>query len=114
MSDETALIRASATTRHRAVAGGAVCVAILLALAAASPAAAQTRCRVMDPTGTDLNVRATPNGRIVGKIVNGTPVALAGTAFDDQGRPWARVIAEDTAGRARAPGWVFREFVACW
>ena len=96
------------------MAGIATGFMFLASVTLASQAHAQTRCRVMDPTGTDLNVRATPNGRIVGKIVNGSMVSLVDTAGDDRGRPWARVIVEDGTGRARAPGWVFREFVACW
>ena len=38
-------------------------------------------CIVSDPTGTPLNVRATPNGRIIGSLSNGTRVQAGGGIF---------------------------------
>jgi hypothetical protein len=47
-------------------------------------------CTVSDPTGTPLNVRATPNGRIIGSLSNGTRVQVSrGTS----GR-WRKVFTE--------------------
>jgi hypothetical protein len=40
--------------------------AIAICLVWLTEASAQERCRVMDPTGTPLNVRTAPNGHIVG------------------------------------------------
>jgi hypothetical protein len=37
---------------------------------------AETLCRVVDPTTTPLNVRTTPNGRIVGTLENGAMVSV--------------------------------------
>lgn len=86
--------------------------AILAAAAfAAVPAQGQTRCAVTDPTGTLLNIRATPNGEIVGRVDNGVRVAIVDNGMDGRGRPWVLVR---LAGTDRAVGWVFREFVSCY
>jgi hypothetical protein len=74
-------------------------------------AAAQTRCRVLDPTGTPLNIRTSPNGSIVGTLRNGLLVSIVDSAADDRGRPWALVAQFETGRRI---GWVFREFIACF
>jgi hypothetical protein len=66
-------------------------------------------CVVADPTGTPLNVRARPNGAIVGALHNGTLVRILDMAVDGGGRPWAYVIPLGPGKR----GWVFREFVIC-
>jgi hypothetical protein len=66
-------------------------------------------CVVADPTSTDLNVRAAPNGRIVGALRNGQSVRVMDHAVDGAGRDWVYV-----ANAARAPiGWVFRDFIVC-
>jgi uncharacterized protein YgiM (DUF1202 family) len=72
-----------------------------------SPAQAAI-CMVTDPTGTPLNVRRTPNGRIIGSVESGLHVNVIGTAKDAQGRRWAKIRAE-----SGAVGWVLREFVSC-
>ena len=74
-------------------------------------AAAQERCRVMDPTGTPLNVRASPNGGVIGSLRNGVLVSIREITTDGRGRPWA-LIAQFESGRRI--GWVFREFIACY
>ena len=50
-------------------------------------------CTVADPTGTPLNVRAYPtNGRIVGKLRNGTVVTVEEYTVDEiTGKSWAKV-----------------------
>lgn len=71
------------------------------------------RCKVTDPTGTPLNVRASPNGRITGKIRNGTVVYIENTAYDNRGKEWARI--GTYRGRNYVVlGWVFREFISCY
>lgn len=83
-----------------------------LALAVqASPAEAQSRCRVTDPTGTPLNIRAAPNGSIIGRAANGVLVSIVDTASDTRGRAWALIRPASGGG---AVGWVFREFVSCF
>lgn len=86
-------------------------IAIVLLLAGWSEASAQSRCRVMDPTGTPLNVRSSPNGTVVGSLRNGTLVTILDRSRDRQGRSWVYI------GRYRSGqsvGWVYREFIACF
>jgi hypothetical protein len=66
-------------------------------------------CMIADPTGTPLNVRATPGGRIIGNLYNGDFVVLRTTSRDANGRPWALVGGTDGSTH----GWVFREFISC-
>lgn len=82
-------------------------VAVLMA----GPALAQARCKVMDPTGTPLNIRAAPNGEIIGQATNGAMVSIIGNARDNRGRPWV-YVAHRASGEPL--GWVFREFIACY
>jgi hypothetical protein len=71
---------------------------------------AQSPCEVMDPTGTPLNVRASPNGHIVGTLQNGVQVSVLDRAVDRKKQQWVYVgLSED-----QSPiGWVYREFIAC-
>lgn len=85
--------------------------AALAAGLAASPAFAQNRCAVTDPTGTPLNIRETPNGEIIGRVSNGAGVRVVNTSFDERGRPWALI---SPRGRNHLVGWVYREFVSCY
>jgi hypothetical protein len=77
--------------------------AVTFALLAFGPAFADT-CIVTDPTGTPLNIRATPNGQIVGTLVNGTQVTVSDVAFDRQGNAWAYI----------GIGWVYRQYITCY
>ena len=73
------------------------------------PVLAQSRCLVADPTGTPLNVRTEPNGRIVGTLDNGVLVTIRDVT-SSYGKAWARV----SAGNDLAPlGWVFRNYLNC-
>jgi hypothetical protein len=81
-----------------------------ISVMATDAALAQARCRVTDPTGTPLNIRATPNGRIIGTAPNGLLVTILDTT-SDRGRPWALVAQFETGRRV---GWVFREFISCF
>jgi Bacterial SH3 domain len=74
----------------------------------ATGAFAQT-CVVNDPTGTPLNVRARPNGAILGALHNGAAVQVLQVIYDSGGRPWAYIAPLD-AGRR---GWVFGNFLTC-
>ncbi len=65
-------------------------------------------CSVQDPTGTPLNVRAKPNGRVLTTVRNGTLVDIdSGTATSK----WARIRFD--RGRKRITGWVLRDFLSC-
>lgn len=85
--------------------------ATVIAGFAAGEAAAQSRCRVMDPTGTPLNIRGGPNGPIIGKAENGALVSILETTRDARGRAWV-YVAHRASGEPL--GWVYREFIACF
>jgi hypothetical protein len=84
--------------------------AILLVTGLAAEAQSR-RCRITDPTGTPLNIRATPGGEVVGQLPNGMLVNRAETIRDERGRAW--VFLHDRAS-GDPIGWVYREFVACF
>lgn len=69
------------------------------------------RCKVTDPTGTPLNVRESPNGKIVGTLANGSLVAIAASQTAANGKPWVKIVDHTTK---KPIGWVFREFVSCF
>jgi hypothetical protein len=89
----------------------AIAVAFTALLAAAPAEAQSTRCRVMDPTGTPLNIRDQPNGVIIGAVRNGRLVTRLRSSQDERGRPWSYVADRDTG---EPLGWVYREFIACF
>jgi hypothetical protein len=95
--------------RHLVCAGAmsAMLLAHLTTLAVAAP----DRCRVMDPTGTPLNVRSAPNGRIAGNLPNGLLVTVIDSSSDQNGKAWV-YIAKYSNGQPI--GWVFREFLSCF
>lgn len=81
-----------------------------LACAAAEAAPTVGRCRVADPSGTPLNVRDTPDGRITGTLPNGRRVDIVSDGADDPDATWARI--QD--GNSGQPiGWVFRRYLDC-
>jgi hypothetical protein len=69
-------------------------------------------CRVTDPTGTPLNIRARPNGKIISKVRNGMVVNPQLVA-SDRGKPWALVTVKQRS-HDRIQGWVIREFISCY
>lgn len=79
----------------------------------ALPVKAEKVCQVTDPTGTPLNVREQPNGRVINSLRNGREVYIEDTANDSQGRPWVKVGGY-YEGKYRVWGWVVREFVSCY
>ena len=81
--------------------------ALLLSAGAAS---AQSACYVSDPTGTPLNIRIEPNGRVVGVIANGTQVTISESRQGDGGRTWVFIRNLDTG---QGIGWVYRNFLNC-
>jgi tetratricopeptide (TPR) repeat protein len=68
-------------------------------------------CTVIDPTGTPLNVRDSPNGKVTGALANGLPVAIVESRTAANGKSWVRVVDSETQ---KPIGWVFREFVSCF
>ena len=67
-------------------------------------------CRVMDPSGTPLNVRTSPYGRIIGNLPNDMLVLIVDRAVDRSGKPWVYV---SKASDGKPVGWVFREYLLC-
>ena len=65
-------------------------------------------CVVADPTGTPLNIRTSPNGKVVGKIGNGERIRISDQTTEN-GKEWAYI--SNTASRPM--GWVFRKFLVC-
>jgi hypothetical protein len=84
---------------------------VLLTFACVPDAFAQSRCRVTDPTGTPLNLRAAPNGPIVGTLENGRLVTILARTAGPGGKPWVHIASFETG---EPLGWVFREFIACF
>ena len=70
-------------------------------------------CRVTDPTGTPLNVRLSPNGKVISKIINQTVVYPQSINYDDAGKPWILINVRQPGGD-KMLGWVVREFVSCY
>jgi Bacterial SH3 domain len=86
------------------VAIGTIVLLVSVNLAAA---AEEEHCKVTDPTGTPLNVRESPNGKITGTLANGTLVAVVEYKDAANGRPWVKIVDYQTK---RPIGWVFRVF----
>lgn len=85
-------------------------VMFIVLLCDASTALAESRCRVMDPTGSPLNVRTSPNGKIIDTLPNRMLVTVVDQAFDQNQRSWVFL----KRGTDDEPtGWVFRDFINC-
>jgi peptidoglycan hydrolase-like protein with peptidoglycan-binding domain len=72
--------------------------------------ATRNRCQVTDPTGTPLNIRAAPNGAILGNVSNGVPVHILQTTQDNAGRSWVLI---ERLPDNQSLGWVFRNYITC-
>jgi S1-C subfamily serine protease len=91
-----------------------ITVALLIIAASSliwsSPSFSQNACRVADPTGTPLNVRASPNGHVVAKLKNGLIVSILDRSSDGNGKAWV-YVGDDK--NKKPIGWVYRDFLAC-
>jgi uncharacterized protein YgiM (DUF1202 family) len=87
-------------------------VAAALCLAASvSPASAcdgPPVCTVVDPTGTPLNVRSGPNGKILSNLRKGSKVEVV-SHKELKGKRWALVAKYQEASY----GWVFESYLKC-
>ena len=83
---------------------------MMLSVTSVTVAHAKSRCVVADPTGTPLNVRTTPNGKIVSTLPNGQFVTIIDNSSDRSGKQWAYVSDYETS---QPLGWVFRKFITC-
>jgi hypothetical protein len=85
---------------------------VVAAILSAGSVMAQQVCKVDDSSGTPLNVRATPNGKVINALKNGRVVDIIESKDDDQGRSWVK-IGGSYKGKYRTWGWVLHEFVSC-
>lgn len=99
--------------RWNDLAGLAMVVATAGAAAlATAPAQGQPApCVVRDTSGTPLNIRAAPNGRVFATVRNGIRVSVLDYDFDRRGREWALILFSDRGVETR--GWVIRRYVSC-
>ena len=70
-------------------------------------------CRVTDPTGTPLNARLQPNGKVINRLKNGRNVYVQSSSTDSEGKPWV-LVAIKNQGNYKIMGYVLREFVTCY
>jgi hypothetical protein len=89
-------------------------ISLTLVLMLLTVARAEDVCKVTDPTGTPLNVRAAPNGRIISTLKNGREVYIEEMTTDDKGKPWVKVSLGVRGGKKLVLGWVLREFISCY
>lgn len=68
------------------------------------------RCYVEDPTGTELNVRSSPGGKIVGTVPNRQIVEIADRS-SREGKEW--VFINDWEENSRPIGWVYSRYIVC-
>ena len=83
---------------------------MMLSVTSVTVAHAKSRCVVADPSGTPLNVRTTPDGKIVSTLPNGQFVTIIDNSSDRSGKQWAYVSDYETS---QPLGWVFRKFITC-
>ncbi len=71
-------------------------------------------CTVKDPTGTPLNVRAAPKGKILANLKNGQKVEVIDHQ-DVKGKRWARIgrFADGDMQSDLDSGWVFANYLKC-
>jgi hypothetical protein len=83
---------------------------VLLFACFATTASAESQCRVMDPTGTQLNVRTSPNGKIIDTLPHRILVAVVDETLDLKHRTWVFI----KRGTDDEPiGWVYRDYISC-
>jgi uncharacterized protein YraI len=82
--------------------------ALAAAFATTLSAAHAASCMVSDPTGTPLNMRESPNGRIVGTLRNGVFVTMR-DVVEVRGQRWAELA----SNRAGGTVYVLREYISC-
>jgi hypothetical protein len=70
-------------------------------------------CRVTDPTGSPLNIRLKPNGKIVARIRNQRIVYPQSIIRADNGKKWTLIAIEEDH-KILVLGWGLREFISCY
>ena len=92
---------------------GIFALSIFTITAGMGVAHAEQVCKVTDPTGTPLNIRDKPNGKIINKLRNDREVYITETTYDNRDRPWV-YLEGYYKGEYRQWGWAIREFVSCY
>jgi hypothetical protein len=102
----------SGNLRRRLLAGATAC-GVLVAWSA-DACDGNPVCTVKDPTGTPLNIREGPNGKVLGSAKNGTKLEFI-DHVEEKGKKWARVASFDygTADMEYAEGFVFAAYLKC-
>ncbi|MGD9581524.1 MAG: SH3 domain-containing protein [Vampirovibrionia bacterium] len=88
------------------------CFVMLILAANIVQVNAENVCYVKDPTGTKLNVRSAPGGKIINTLNNGFPVDIIDVKYDKNGKGWAN-IGGILSGKAGEIGWVYRDYLNC-
>lgn len=70
------------------------------------------KCFISDSEDTALNVRDTPNGKIINRLKNGREIIIKAVRHDKKGRPWGYAIGY-YKGKLRNWGWVFTASINC-
>lgn len=84
---------------------------MLASLVLASAAQAQDLvCVVSDPNDPTLNLPATPNGRVVGRVRNFDAYTGVEVTYDAQGRDWVLLRHPHSGARM---GWAFGPHLRC-
>ena len=69
-------------------------------------------CLIADQSDTSLNVRDSPNGKVINRLRNGRQVEIGRTSNDGKRRPWGFATGQ-YQGKNRNWGWVFMEAINC-
>lgn len=69
-------------------------------------------CKVIDSTGTPLNIRDTPNGKTINQLKKGKEVYVLETAKDQQNQSWVK-IAGYHESKYRTWGWAIKKYINC-
>lgn len=73
---------------------------------------AKTLCHIADPHDPTLNVRDSPGGTVINRLVNGRMVRVDEVKADNRDRHWA-LVSGSFNGEWRQWGWVFRSSLRC-
>ena len=83
-----------------------------MAVLIAGPALAEDKCLVTDPSGTPLNVRDKPGGKILTTLPNGVTLTISDYQKDAKGREWAHLGDLKYDPKAKG-GWVAKDLISC-
>jgi hypothetical protein len=88
-----------------------ICFSCLPSLAKSDDISNKT-CRVTDPTGSPLNIRLKPNGKIVARIRN-QRIVYPQSIINNNGKKWTLIAIEENH-KILVLGWGLREFISCY